>query len=202
MRYITLKNKLSNIYFTPHDIRIAGFKYSSLAMSRWTKKGLIRKIRNGLYVFIDRESELDVRELAGILVEPSYVSMESALHMAGLIPEVVFATTSITTKLPKSYTTYLGEVYYRHVSPKLFFGYISVEGPNQPYYLAEPEKALLDYIYLNSNIDNRDAVVGLRLDPETVTNLDHKKLDQYLQIFNNKRVTHIINQIRKIHVIN
>jgi predicted transcriptional regulator of viral defense system len=202
MKYIDLKNKINSKYFSPTDIRNSGSNYSSATISRWASQGLIRKIRNGLYIFSDQEKTIDVKELASIVVEPSYISLESALSMAGLIPEAVFTTTCITTKLPISYATYLGNIEYRHVSPKLYFGYISVDSDTKPYYLAEPEKALLDYIYLTATIDNRDAVFELRLNPENFNNLDQNKLDQYLQVFHNSRMDHVITQIRKMYARN
>lgn len=199
MRYIDIKSRIETPHFTPQDIRNTGFEYSSLSISRWIKQGLIRKIRKGLFVFCDQEKLLDIKELASMIVEPSYLSLESALWMAGLIPEVVFGTTCITTKSPIEYQTYLGLITYRHLSPELYFGYKSVQSPNKSYYLAEPEKALLDYLYLTPSIDNRDAVVELRIDPDTFNHLNQVKLDKYLGIFGNNRVAHIIVQMRKIY---
>lgn len=202
MRYIEVKTALRQPYFTAQDIRLAGFKYSSLAISRWAKQGLVRKIKKGLYVFSDQEQSLDVKELASLIVIPSYLSLESALWMAGLIPEVVFGTTCVTSKAPITYNSYLGNITYRHIMPSLYFGYQSISSHYKPYYLAEPEKALLDYLYLTPSINNRDAVVELRIDPENFTHLNHAKIDQYLQIFSNHRLSHVIAQMRKIYVIN
>lgn len=202
MRYIEVKTKLNQSYFTSQDIRLAGYKYSSLTISRWVKQGLIQKIKKDLYVFSDQKQTFDIKELASLIVTPSYLSLESALWMAGLIPEVVFGTTCITTKTPISYNTYLGNISYRHVTPTLFFGYQSVPSQNKPYLLAEPEKALLDYLYLTPSIDNRDAVVELRIDSESFLNLNQPKIDQYLQIFDNHRLSHIIAQMRKIYAGN
>jgi len=201
MEYIGLKIAISSPYITRHEVEFAGLKYSHQQLSRWTKQGLIRKIKKGLYVFVDTEKELIVQELSSLIIEPSYISLETALSMAGLIPEMVFTTTCVTTKKPISYDTYLGKVDYRHVGQSLFFGYNSIQGPNKPYYLAEPEKALLDYIYLNASIDNRDAVTELRLDPEGFSKLDQVKIDEYLQVFSNIRMTHIIAQMRKIYAL-
>jgi len=199
MKYIDIKSKIKAPYFAPLDVVQAGFQYSTLSISRWVKQGLIRKIKKGLYVFSDMEKILDIKELASLVVEPSYLSLESALWMAGLIPEVVFGTTCITTKLPIDYRTYLGSITYRHISKKLFFGYQSVAGKNKSYYLAEPEKALLDYLYLTPSINNRDAVFELRIDPDIFMELNQHKIDSYLTIFNNKRVSHIIAQMRKMY---
>lgn len=199
MKYIDLKSKIKTPYFTPLDISQLGFKYSTLSISRWVKQGLIRKIKKGLYVFSDIEDTLDIKELASLVVEPSYLSLESALWMAGLIPEVVFGTTCITTKLPIDYRTYLGSITYRHISRQLFFGYQSVTSKNKSYYLAEPEKALLDYLYLTPSIDNRDAIFELRIDPDIFMELDQSKIDRYLTIFHNKRISHVIAQMRKMY---
>jgi len=199
MKYIDLKTSIKKPYFSPLDVKQAGFEYSSLSVSRWIKQQLIRKIKKGLYVFSDTEQLLDIKELASLVIEPSYLSLESALWMAGLIPEVVFGTTCITTKSPIDYHTYLGPITYRHISKELFFGYQSIEGKNKSYYLAEPEKALLDYLYLTPSIDNRNAIFELRIDPDIFKELDQHKIDKYLTVFDNKRVSHVIVQMRKMY---
>jgi hypothetical protein len=59
-----------------------------------------------------------------------------------------------------------------------------------PYLLAEPEKALLDYIYLNlTRINNEDDFETIRLNEEQIKNtLDKDKFKMYLKVFGGKKM--------------
>jgi hypothetical protein len=70
--------------------------------------------------------------------------LEWALSHYGLIPEAAGPLTSVTTLKTARFKNPLGAYLYQHVQPAYFFGFTRRPG----YYLAEPEKALLDFIYL------------------------------------------------------
>jgi len=199
MEYIEIKSKYDLPYLTKHDIEFRGFKYSPIQMSRWVKQGLITKIKKDLYVFSDQKNLLSIEEISSLIVEPSYISLESSLSKVGLIPEMTFTTSCITTKKPISYSTYMGNIQYRHLSSKLFFGYKVVQGKMKPFYVAEPEKALLDFIYLTSSVDSRADISEMRFNGEIFNSLNQQKLDEYLQVFANHRMHHIISQMRKLY---
>jgi len=57
----------------------------------------------------------------------------------------------------------------------------------------------LDYLYLTPSIDNRNAIFELRIDPDIFKELDQHKIDKYLTVFDNKRVSHVIVQMRKMY---
>jgi len=85
--------------------------------------------------------------VANQLISPSYISMEYALGIYGLIPEKVTVITSITTKKTGQYNNILGRFEYRTISKKLFFGMTQNAENEQKYFIAEPEKAVLDFFY-------------------------------------------------------
>ena len=63
-------------------------------MRRWEKKGLLIRLRKGMYIFNGEDylgsgQGIDLRYLAGQIYSPSYISMEYALYFYGLIPESV-----------------------------------------------------------------------------------------------------------------
>lgn len=89
----------------------------------WQRKGHIRKIINGYYVF----SEIDIDEwllmrLAKVMYAHSYISLETALRYYGLIPEAVYQITSCSTGKTKLFNTPVASFRYRSCSPKWFFG--------------------------------------------------------------------------------
>jgi predicted transcriptional regulator of viral defense system len=94
----------------------------------------------------------------------SYVTAQSALAYYGLIPEYVPVTTSVITARPGHWDTALGTYEFRHVKTSLLHGYHLVEvSTRQRAFLATPEKALLDLIYLQPAGDRMDYLRELRL---------------------------------------
>ncbi|MFA5845108.1 MAG: hypothetical protein WC971_09810 [Coriobacteriia bacterium] len=134
-------------------------------LSRWTKAGRLVQLRRGLYALAEpyARRRTDVFAVANLLVQPSYVSLQSALAYHGLIPDVVQAVTSVTTGRPQERDTPLGRFQYRHVKPAWLWG-ASVEavgGDNA--LLAMSEKALLDLAYLERDSGDPRWVSELRL---------------------------------------
>jgi predicted transcriptional regulator of viral defense system len=135
-------------------------------LSRWTSDGTVLQLRRGLYAPAPpwRRAEPHPFEVSNALVPGSYVSLETALADAGLIPEAVFATTAVTTGRQGSRGTPLGLFVYQHVKESLFWGYESVDvGGGRRAFVATAEKALLDMAYLRSGADNPAFASELRL---------------------------------------
>jgi predicted transcriptional regulator of viral defense system len=98
------------------------------------------------------------------MVRGSYVSCQSALAHYGLIPEHVPVTTGVTTARPARWDTPLGVYQFRHVKPGLLWGYRLTElGSAQRAFVASPEKALLDLVYLQPGGDSPPYLRELRL---------------------------------------
>jgi predicted transcriptional regulator of viral defense system len=102
--------------------------------------------------------------VANHLVRGSYVSLQSALSYHGLIPEGVPVTTSVTTGRPGSWQTPFGIYDFRHVQADWLTGYRRTEvAARQEAFVATPEKALLDLIYLEPGSDSPAYLGELRL---------------------------------------
>ena len=128
-------------------------------ISQWKKQGLIIPLKKGLYVLneSDRKIELSREYIANQLVFPSYVSLEYALSFYGFIPERVFQVTSITSKKTTEFVNSYGTFVYRNLKNELFFGYLNLQDENgMQILMAEKEKALLDFLYLNLSSINPD----------------------------------------------
>jgi predicted transcriptional regulator of viral defense system len=102
--------------------------------------------------------------IANRMLPASYVSLQSALAYYGMIPEHAPVTTSVTTGRPGRWETPLGIFDFRHVQAGLFDGFRLVDlGGEQAGFIATPEKALLDLVYLQPGGDSPDYLVELRL---------------------------------------
>ena len=135
-------------------------------LARWRRAGRIVQLRRGVYALAApfRRVAPHPFVLANRMEPGSYVSTESALAHHGLIPEHVPVTTSVGACRPGRFVTDLGSFQFRHVKRELRFGYRLVDlGGRQSAFVATPEKALLDLVYLRSGAARREFLSELRL---------------------------------------
>ncbi|MCJ7620454.1 MAG: hypothetical protein MUP64_09590 [Anaerolineae bacterium] len=135
-------------------------------LSRWTKAGRLFRLRRDLYALAPPFQRVKPHPflVANRMARGSYVSRQSALAHYGLIPEYVPLVTSVTTARPSLWETPLGAYDFRHIKAELFHGYQSLElGGKHQAFVAAPEKALLDLIYLQRGGDSLKYLRELRL---------------------------------------
>jgi len=95
----------------------------------------------GKYQFL--LNEVNDFESANYLVNPSYISLESALSFYGILPQFSYTITSVTPLKSKK-THYREKEYeFAHLDKKYFFGFVK----KNKFLIASPEKALLDELY-------------------------------------------------------
>jgi predicted transcriptional regulator of viral defense system len=195
MKYSELLENLKSPIFSLHDLAILGQKAIPSQISNFAKKGDIIRLKNGLYLIASRKSDVMLEHIAFRMYDPSYVSLEWALYKHGLMPDIPYNVTSVTAKPTRDFKTPLGSFIYKSMKPDLFFGYMKKEDvADQPYLLALPEKALLDYLYQNlSRLNGQADIDGLRLNPFTVKKLDTKILREYARVFDNPRLDSLIS---------
>jgi len=157
----------------------------------WVKKDYLIPLKRGLYIFSSqwRKIQPSVLFMANFLVLPSYVSLEQALGFYEIIPEKVTVITSVTTKKTKIFKNLVGSFEYRSIKEDLFFGFKKEIDNNQEFFIALPEKALLDYFYLNNHFQGDfSELESLRLQNLEVLNI--KLLETYGLKYN-KRIRKI-----------
>ncbi len=153
-------------------------------LSRWKKNAFIEPIRKGLYELVYPERHvLSDMYLANKIYGPSYVSLETALSHYSLIPEVSMAALSITAKPTRRFKNHHGLFIYRSVQPKAFCGYTIDHHGALDVFIAEPEKALVDFLYFKTLRANKNDTETLRMDRKRVGRLNQKKLDRYGRIY-------------------
>ena len=148
-----------------------------LQLSRWVKAGKLIQLAKGLYTLAEpyRKRAAHPFLLANAMKKASYVSLQSALAYFGMIPEHVPTVTSVTTQRPARVETPLGRFLFRHIKKNWFSGYRQVDlGAGQKTFIATPEKALLDLVYLTPAADNYEFLGELRL--QNLTALDRDVL--------------------------
>ena len=110
------------------------------------------------------------------------MSLQSALARYSLIPEVTYVTTSVSHGRPERIETPLGVFEFRHVKRELLFGYELQDLGGQSAFIATPEKALLDLIYLQPGGDSEAYLAELRL--QNLDQLNLERLQVYAERFN------------------
>ncbi len=149
-------------------------------LSRWTRAGRILQLRRGLYTLAPPYQKIKPHPflIANRLVRGSYVSCQSALAFYGLIPEYTPRVVSVAVGRPARWETAFGIFEFRHIKVGWLAGYRKLDlGGGQAAFVATPEKALLDLIYLQPEGDQPRFLDALRL--QNLERLDLNALHQW-----------------------
>ncbi|MFY9402865.1 MAG: hypothetical protein WAQ07_05615 [Candidatus Omnitrophota bacterium] len=189
----SLKEK-GQIIFTPLDIRRI-LKISKVSATflihRYAKKGFIQRLKRGVYSFPDT-SIPDVY-LANKLYAPSYVSLEFALSFYRIIPEVTYEITSVTTKPTRKFSAQDKIFSFRKIKKEAFGGYYLLRKEGINGLIAEPEKALVDLLYLSLRSKKKKGFL-LRINRQL---LNVNKALRYAKLFKDKKLTPLIKELFK-----
>jgi predicted transcriptional regulator of viral defense system len=171
-------------------------------LSDWTRSGDLLQLRRGIYAFPPPYEYEDPHRyrIANRLVRPSYVSLQSALSYYGLIPEHVASLTSVTTDRPIKLRNEFGRFMYRHIKTEFFYGFRYRQISNsQSAFIATPEKALLDLIYLTPHADKEAYLQTLRLQNLEVLNTErlHRLVERANQPKLRRAFSHLLTIIEE-----
>lgn len=202
MKFIEFYNQFKNSpLINIKDVLTIYQNFDRRRLFEWQKKDLIQKIIPNFYLFTNKNyNEQELYFIANKIYQPSYISLETALSHYNFIPETVYSVTSITTKKTKKYLTKIANFSYRTLLPKLFFGYQLIKKEKFSYQFAEPEKAILDFLYLRKDLKKELDFKELRINKENFQSLIKlDKLKKYVKLFQsptlNKKVTLLRNSL-------
>jgi predicted transcriptional regulator of viral defense system len=202
VRFIDFKEHFKPFgVFSTQDIQKWDPDFDSRRLVEWQDKKYLNRLVNRWYVFTDAPADESFLYLvANRIYSPSYISFESALAYYRLIPEVAYTVTSATSLKTHTFTTPMGTFRYRHLKPELMFGYRLIAINGSHYRLVQPEKLLLDLLYLNPGLKSDEDIASLRLNKSELQNLVHpEKLREYLALFRSqaleKRVRVVLHSL-------
>jgi predicted transcriptional regulator of viral defense system len=95
------------------------------------------------------------------------------LSYHGLIPETVFGVVSASTRKTSRFDADIGRFSYHTVARRAFFGYSVIQHESRHFKIADIEKAIVDYVYLHSDLTKKNDFESLRLNADIV----HSKVD-------------------------
>lgn len=182
------------------DVKKAFPDFDSKRLVEWQEKGYIKKLINKWYLFSDTiMTEQLAFRVSNCLHHPSYISMESGLSYYHMIPEGVYSYQAVSTRKTLTYTTPIGAFNYRSLKPALYFGYAVIQAEGMPALLAEPEKALLDFLYLNTHLKSIEDIAALRLNwYEIHQAVKWEKLLHYAKAFDSPVLDKRIKLLKKL----
>lgn len=156
------------------------YRHPNDKIKNLVKEGVLLPLRRGLYLPGKeiRRQQPDPFLIAHHIFGPSYVSLDSALSYYSLIPEKVYAVTSVTTKTSRKFFTTIGEFTYTKLPlPYFSFGVRSMEiTSGQRFLIASPEKALFDKIITTAGVEFRSRKATLAyLEDDLRIDLDRVK---------------------------
>lgn len=139
--------------FTTHELTALSGKSKSTvvqSLNRLVEQGLLLKIYRGIW------AELGHRPISPFEIIPfllprqrAYVSFISALHLHGIVEQIPQVITLASTAHTATLRTRVGVFSVHQIAPALFDGFDWYHGEGN-FLIAEPEKALIDSLYLSS----------------------------------------------------
>jgi len=119
--------------------------HASVMLARLAASGHVIRLRRGVWALPNRVDPLALPEYLTAPF-PSYVSLQSALYLHGMISQMPAVTYAVSLARTRRFTTPLGTVSVHHVQPAFFFGF--EDAGRSGGRLATMEKALVDFLYL------------------------------------------------------
>ena len=175
--------------FSPSDFQRV-FGVSLRATQEFIKDhcdDLFLKVRNGLYALrIDQPRD---EVVANRLYAPSYISFEYALSRYGIIPESVYTITSATTRITREFIVNNKSFTYSHIKKQVYRGYKTEKIGGMTVLMAEPEKALVDYLYFVS-LKRKTLIERLN-----VRDVKKKSVVKYVKLFGRKSLIKLVKEI-------
>lgn len=179
--------------FTGTQVRVWKPQFNRDNLTRWVGQGRILRLRQGLYCFPElRQMPGGALFASQKIYQPSYISLQMAMHFYGIIPEEVVQVTAVTTKKTAGFENALGQFAYHHVASRFMFGaeVLHAQGGGFPVVIATPEKAIVDLLHLNPAYRTVDDMRNLRLDESFMRDeFDLTRFETYLDIIGSPTLT-------------
>ena len=146
-------NKINKLYFGYEDIaRIRGISPASakVTASRYVKNGLLLRLKRNIYILKQVWDSLGLQDqfqLANLGQSPSYISLTTALSYYEITTQIQQNfIESIVIRRSKSILLDGTTFQYSKIKANLYFGFRK----EKVFFIASPEKAFLDAVYLMS----------------------------------------------------
>jgi len=166
----------------------AGRKTAERFLARYIKRGLIIRLRRGFYCFSTYPPS--AFEIANKIYQPSYISFDKALSYYNMIPETIYSITSASSLSSREFRVNNLIYTYQKIKKKAYCGYRPQNIAGHTVMLAEPEKALADYLYFVA-LKKR----GLHYERLDLKKIKKSKLIRYSRLYQRPEINGLIDHI-------
>jgi predicted transcriptional regulator of viral defense system len=146
--YLNILLRFNKTIFSTKEIALLWNEENSVAvrnrLNDYVKNGKLIRLRRGLY---SKDKNYDKFELAVNIYTPSYISFETVLYKAGAIFQYynsIFVASYLTRDVNVDNQKYS----YKKIKDTVLTNQSGIKRNNN-YYIASPERAFLDVVYLN-----------------------------------------------------
>ena len=159
-------------------------------LTRWLSKEYFVRLKRDLYEFVERGRELKIPDLhvANRLYEPSYVSLETALSIYSIIPEIAAGVTSVTTRPTRTFKNKYGPFFYRSCKGEAFTGYSLMLYEGFKVHIADKEKSVVDFLYYRLRLSHSLDFAEERFNKKILKKLNWRKAFRYARLFNKRTI--------------
>ena len=146
-------SKLNNPIFRTHDlVALSGKSTSNVVqcLNRLAEKGILIKVCRGVWAKTQAHQLSALNSIFQLFPRQRvYVSFISALHLHGIIEQIPQVISLASTAHTSTMQTKIGSFIVHQLSSELFDVFDWYKGTGE-FLIAEPEKALIDCLYLSS----------------------------------------------------
>jgi len=157
-------------------------------LNRWIKKNYFSRLKRDLYEFTEPGAGRIIPDIyvANRLYFPSYVSLETALSIYSIIPDIAMHVTSITTRPTRKFKNKYGSFFYKSCKKRAFTGYRLMQYEGYKVFIADREKALVDFLYFRLRLNQPLDFEEERFDEIMLKKMRWSKVMTYAKLFNKK----------------
>lgn len=145
--------QLHRSVFTTHELCIASGKSASSvvqSLNYLKNEGVVTKVCRGVWIEAGSEKVSPYTITPFLLARHrAYVSFISALHVYGIVEQIPQIVTLATTAHTKTIHTTIATFQFHQIDSDFFDGFGWYKGTGS-FLIAEPEKALIDSLYLST----------------------------------------------------
>ncbi len=190
MKLRDFRKMMQKNVFTTAEARLVCFtdhpNVLNLQLHQWKNAGDLVALKRGVYRFND--ANIGTAEIAKSLYSPCYISLEYALNFYGIMPEAVFEYTLVTPKATRRFQTPAGVFTYRTIRREAFTGF------DPSTLMAEKEKALVDWFYLNTaRLQPTNTFWEQSRLEATEIKFNFKKVFRYARLFESKKLLFLLH---------
>lgn len=173
------------------------------------RNGFLARLKPGLYInYSLYQKTASPEELARYigceLVRESYISLEYALALYGVLAENVYTITYVTTKKTRIFQNDFLSFKYRNIKLGLFWGYMMRQYGDLSYRIASPAKAMFDLIYLtplNSDTAIRELLFNSRFNWEAISPSDKSEFKESVERSASNKMRKVLGYLGEKEVI-